>query len=497
MRLFIKSLSLLLAILMIASVAISCGKTDDNKGNKDNNKDTSSVATTTATGETEYQSKLPQMDWEGTQYRILGRQYTEEIFTNFEVDRDEMPEDVVGLAVWNRNEALLAKYGIDVVGNLVEKPQEEAKIFLESGDDLYDLFMCPNTYMQQFGMAGHLININSLEYVDFENDCWNDYANEQLTFGGKLYYTTNKFLLQDKHRTWIVWYNRTLANELNAGYLEQEVFDGTWTIDRFIELSKTCSQESDGQDGMTAGDTWGVTIHTAGNFAQLLYGCGFRLSEMQSDGYPALIGATDYMLSIVDKVLELTVDTEHCYVQSLRPNADDNNNDIESTFREGRAVSMTHAVSWLSNLARVNFEYGVLPMPKYTEEQEDYYCTPGIGNSCLMAVPATINDIKFAGFALEAISEESVDTSYTEYIETKCKLQIAYDEDMSKCFRIIFDSIVYDIAFIDGYGGLDKVIKTDIIMSNSNVYGRLFTKYERKARNEMNKTKEAYAALEY
>ena len=60
------------------------------------------------------------------------------------------------------------------------------------------------------------------------------------------------------------------------------MFDGTWTIDRFIELAKTCSQESDGQEGMTAGDTWGVTLHTGGHFAQLMYGCGFRLSNMQS-----------------------------------------------------------------------------------------------------------------------------------------------------------------------------------------------------------------------
>ena len=488
MRNFIKLISLVLACLMLVSVLVACDNTD--KPNKDN------VANTVQGGNAEG-TKLPQIDWEQREYRILGRQYTEEIFTNFEVDRDEMPEDVVGLAVWNRNATLLSKYGIDVVGNLVEKPADEARIFLEAGDDLYDLFMCPNTYMQQFGMSGHLININGLEYIDFENDCWNDYANEQLTFGGKLYYTTNKFLLQDKHRTWIIWYNRTLANELNAGYLEREVFDGTWTIDRLIEISKTCSRESDGQDGMTAGDTWGVAIHTAGNFAQLLYGCGFRLSTMQKDGYPALIGPTDAMLSIIDKVLELTVDTEHCYVQSLRPTDSDNKNDIESTFREGRAVTMTHAVSWLSNLYRVDFEYGVLPMPKYTEDQEDYYCTPGIGNSCLMAVPATAGDIKFAAFALQAISEESVNTTFKDYIETKCKLQVAYDEDMSKCFNIIFQNIVYDIAFIDGYGDLDKVIKTDIINAGSNIYGRQYSKYEKRAKNEMNKTKEAYAKLEY
>ena len=184
MRSFIKLISLLLVFLMLSSVLVACNNPDKSNDGKDN------VANTIQGGAGN--SKLPEIDWEGREYRILGRQYTEEIFTNFEVDRDEMPEDVVGLAVWNRNATLLAKYGIDVVGNLVDKPADQAKTFLEAGDDLYDLFMCPNIYMQQFGMSGHLININGLEYIDFENDCWNDYANEQLTFGGKLYYTTTE-----------------------------------------------------------------------------------------------------------------------------------------------------------------------------------------------------------------------------------------------------------------------------------------------------------------
>ena len=149
-----------------------------------------------------------------------------------------MPEDVVGLAVWNRNNALMEKYGIDVVGTLEEKPADSAKVFLGSGDDLYDLILCPISSYQAVAMEGFLVNIATLNYVDLENPCWNQYANEQLTFGGKLYYTTNKFMLQDKHRTWSIWYNRTLARELNIGYLETEVFEGTWTIDRLIEIAK-------------------------------------------------------------------------------------------------------------------------------------------------------------------------------------------------------------------------------------------------------------------
>ena len=94
------------------------------------------------------------------------------------------------------NNTIMDKYGIDVVGTLVEPPIDHAKVFINAGDDMYDLVLLPNNMMQQFGTAGQLVNISGLEYVDFDHDCWNDYANKQLTYGGKLYYTTNKFLLE-------------------------------------------------------------------------------------------------------------------------------------------------------------------------------------------------------------------------------------------------------------------------------------------------------------
>ena len=490
---FIKLISLMLACLMLVSVLVSCNDTQQTDDPKESTDD--SVATTVAQTEEEPKTKLPEMNWEGAEYRILGRQYTEDVFTNFEVDRDAMPEDVVGLAVWNRNTALMQKYGIDVVGTLVEKPFDSAKVFLDAGDDLYDLIICQNSNMQTFAMAGQLVNINNLNHINLEHDAWNDYANTQLTFGGKLYYTTNKFLLQDKHRTWIVWYNRTMARELNIGYLETEVFEGMWTLDRLIEIAKLGSAETNGEDGMTGGDKWGVTLSSIGNFAQLAYGSDFRLSDMGSDGYPTLIGATDRMVSILDKVLLLTSDTETCYVQALRP--DGEGMSAAEIYREGRAVVMTHAVSWFSNLHRLDFEYGVLPAPKYTAEQDGYRCFPDANNGTLFAVPATIGDINKAGFGLQAISEESVATSYKEYVETKCKLQIAFDEDMSKCLNIIFDSIVYDIAFLDDYGGFAKVISSDIPKGYSNIYGRMYDKYKKKATNQIGKIKEAYAALPY
>jgi hypothetical protein len=124
-----------------------------------------------------------------------------------------------------------------------------------------------------------------LEYVNMEHDGWIDYNNEQLTMGGRLYYTSNKFLLQDKNRSFILFYNRDMAKELNLGHFEDMVFDGTWTIDKVIELGKQATSDSDGQPGMTKEDTWGAGAVEYYSFAQWAYGAGYRLTTLGSDGY--------------------------------------------------------------------------------------------------------------------------------------------------------------------------------------------------------------------
>ena len=490
--LILRVLSLILAVIMLGSVLVSCGETAKG-GNEGNTQKAPSGGSSSDVGEIEFYEDLPQMDWGGEEYRILGREFDENNFKNFEVDYEEMPEEVVGLAVYNRNLAVKAKYGLDIVGKLVnEKTHIPAKLALETGEDAYELILCPNDQLQPFAMQGYLVNMADLKYVNLEKDCWNAYANEQLTMGGKLYYTTNKFLLQDKHRTWMLWYNRTLAQDLNIGYLEKEVFDGTWTMDRLIEISRLGSAEFDGVDGMTFGDKWGVTFSDPYCFAQLLLGLGFRLSEAGDDGYPRLVGATDQMLSYIDKVFELTTNTDSCFVHNVRPTADDNQKSGAGIFTEGRAVIMGHAISFIDNLHKLDFEYGAIPNPKFNEEQGSYYGVPNISNGSLFAVPATVYDIDKAGFGLQALSEESVDTSYYTYIEQRCKLQDAYDEDMAKCLGIIFDGVVYDIAFISNFGGLGTVISSNLVRGGANNYASQFKKYEKKANNELTKIKEKF-----
>ena len=132
---------MMLAIIMLASCFVAC----DNGGDTTdvNSESDTSLATTP---QDSADGSLEVIDWNGELYTILGRDGgAASQFTNFEVGYDELPVDVVGIAVYKRNENLKNKYNFRVVQTLVSDTNETAQVAYESGDDLYDLVIDTTT----------------------------------------------------------------------------------------------------------------------------------------------------------------------------------------------------------------------------------------------------------------------------------------------------------------------------------------------------------------
>ena len=496
MKKFIKITSFIIALIMIATVFASCGKRDG-----DGSESTGAQVQTSGDG-----TKVPDLeviDWGGMEYRVLGRSNDANGYSwswHFEVDRESIPEDVVGKAVWERNLEMSTNYGIEVKSYLKSDCNGHADTVFGSGDDLYDLMLLSPEKFTPLSVQGYMLDLYSLDYINMEHDAWQDYPNEQLSMGDKLYYTTNKFLLQDKNRCWLFFYNREMAAELKLGHFEDLVFEGTWTIDKVVELAKKATADSDGQDGMTKADTWGVAAAEHYSFAQIAYGAGFRLTEKAVDGYPDLLGAVDSMMQKLDKVYTLTGNYDIYYCdQRVAPNGIVDYNDCAyHIFYNERALFHPGVLSQLDSLLdtvpmECDFEYAPLPNPKYDEKQESYYSIPNLGNGSLLGVPATVVDVAFAGYALELISELSVDTTYEAYIEDKCLLQDVVDQDSADCLRLVFDGIVYDVAFICNIGDLGLMMRNDMGKYRENTFVRL---YDRKAITAEGAIAEIMAAYE-
>jgi len=494
MKTFIRVLSLLLVVIMLSSCFMACNNTGDEKESEKQTDPKTDVTPGTTDGEV---AALPNMNLNGEIYNILGYDNPDYVhLDNFEIAYDELPEDVVGQEVYNRNQALKSKYNFIVTQTLTDNPAETAKISYESGDDLYDLVLYKPNTVQAHAQEGYLLDLNELEYVNLDHDCWSQYINDQLTIGDKLYYTTNDFVLIDKARAFYLFYNRELAEDLKLGYLEDMVDNNTWTLENATKLSKQTSRDVD-NNGYSSADYFGFASEGASQFIHIALSAGFRFTEKDNDGFPKLVGATDKMLNIIDAALDFTADKNIAWCQQTMGQLGVEADHPEIMFLDGRVLLLhmtTFFIEYNYKLRNSTIEIGILPHPKYEASQDVYSSSADNYLGAVLAVPYTVFDEDVAGFCLEAISEASTDTTYTTFIDTKCKYQDAPDKDCARMMDLCFENQVYDVGCFLFNGNDELYTRTayDLQKNGVNLYKRLFDTYKKSAQAEIDALVDAY-----
>ncbi|MBE6596687.1 MAG: hypothetical protein E7641_03355 [Ruminococcaceae bacterium] len=488
------TLVLVLSTLLVCFSA--CGTDGEDPSNTtvittaDEGGETGDGATTT---EDRSVSKLPDKDWGGDSYSVLGRDGGVHVqFYNHEIAADTLNGEVVNDAVYTRNEMIKTKYNIIVQKTLRSDVYATADLLYKSGDDLYDLVIYVPKYAQMHAEQGFLSDLTTVPHVNLNHIAWNDYANEQLTVMGRLYYTTSDFLIQDKSRTYIILYNRGLLRsfeEYSDLYIEDWVESGEWTLEKAAQLVSDFSYEVDGIDGHNENDAFGLTLEGPNSFATLLIGAGFRFSTVE-DGVPKFVGVDEKIISIIDKTLAFAGDRTMAMYDGEWPASP------TLTWCDGRSLLFCSFPSvFESSLNKYcNFEFGILPFPKYDTAQEKYYTHINIGYGSFFAIPMIAENQEFCGFGLEVLTEFSTDTTLEAFYETKCKLQDVYDQRCADMLDLVFENVVYDIAAICNYGGLYDHIATTVITMNMNVYQRLYNKTIDQAQIELDEMLASYSA---
>ena len=113
--------------------------------------DTPAEETETMETETEVACDLPDTDWDGRNFHVLGYDdgtYTQ--FTNFEICVEEANGEVVNDAIFNRNLGIDEQYNATVSQNLLTDIVGSLKSSVMAGDALYD---CVFIDMRNIGTA--------------------------------------------------------------------------------------------------------------------------------------------------------------------------------------------------------------------------------------------------------------------------------------------------------------------------------------------------------
>lgn len=454
-----KTLAFLLAAVMVLSMFVACGDNPDDpadSGNAGNNVGTGDA------GESATPLEVPDTNYGGQEFRILGKGDTQAHWKSVDLTADEMDSDPISLAVYYRNLAVEEKYGITVVEYDVNdyfNQAAEATLSCSSGSDDYDMFaLSPILAVATLINNGYVYDLNEMTYMNLDAEWYDPNSIEQLSLGGKSYLAMGSMLIMDDDATGAIFFNKQIATERSLPDFYSMVNDGTWTIDAMTEYATEVRYDENGNGSMdVATDIWGALSEKSVTLA-FVAGGGNHIISKDKDDYPVIACNSEQYLNMLEKVLVLSNDFETTmFAEALSGYGDVWVEALDVAFNESRALFYAAWLNRATLFRSMETDFGILPYPKYDSDQEDYYSFVSLYCANSISVPLTVTDVDFVSTAIETLSWESMYNSqslneayYTKTLEFKG----ARDEQSQKMLDIIFENTVFDLGYMFDWGGL-------------------------------------------
>ena len=368
---------------------------------------------------------------------------------------EELTGETINDAVFNRNTALSEKYNFNI--NYTES-DGSARITtvmntVLAGDDAWQVLVDGGNFFNGFIVNGMLNDMNTLKYQDYSKPWWHENLNKGISLRNHLYMSVSPMLLLTYMSAYHPFVNADLAANLGVDVkdLYQDVRDGKWTVDRMIDLAGKGSADLNGDGVMDHTDQWGLQSAAFGGYT-IGVGSGFQIARKDNNDEPYFSMISDESMTLWDKLCDRLFSDSGTYLATQNIKGVNIWDGQYAIFREGRALVF---IGNLENQMReYEYNYAVLPMPKYDEQQELYYHTASCWNAPMMGVPVTAADTDKVSFILEAMSKASYEdvmpAFYRDYMERK----LVRDEESIEMLNIIYNSIFFDCGSLYNWGAL-------------------------------------------
>lgn len=390
-------------------------------------------------------------EYEGHTFTVLSHELPDSSIAWKVVDiyTEELNGERINDAVYERNLAMEERFGVKVAQNLQGDPYSVATQLITSGDDSFDLFQTNTQDQCSLVVQGYLLNMSELEYINFDKAWWDSTSIQGISIGGKVYYAIGDSSLNGKKATWVVLFNKALMENAGVPDLYSLVKEGGWTLDKLKEYGEQIAQDMDG-DGVL---TWGSDVFGIGLQHEvvipLLLGDGTKLIDVRDDGTFDYNMSAPAIVDAMEKIHTFLNGGDHYIL-----NCNDYDGKIASQWVEFRKLFMADQIGFfMGHLGTVtlvggemNSDFGILPFPKLSEDQESYYSTFQYNNAYAVSVPKTAGNPTRTGLLTEAYQMLSHTTVLPAYYEYTLTFRNARDTDSGEMLDIIFGSRNFDIS---------------------------------------------------
>ena len=500
MKRVISLIALILLLSFISNIFISCKSSTSGNNDKTTTGQNASVNTSTTTAaddrDEKYISNLPAADFGGKELKLLINVYGGTAGTDNDICVEESSADIIKDAVYKRNTNMQVKYNFkitpiyreytDTLGQLITRD-------VSAGLRSYDAAFLTMNQTSTIVSSNVLMDLNKVPNINLDKYYWDQSVRKQLSFGDKLFYDVSDISVSSMDQTYLLLYNKKLIEEYNVEPLYPLVFSGKWTLDKFNSIIKDKSHNLTGGDKLGTKDFWGFSADDEMYYA-LFCGSGERLTVKDANNMPVLVTPTERMSKAIEIIGEIMKQNNSTYNANLfykdEPDWETNWPSIP-VFREDRALFFGNYISTMSGFRNMQSDFGVLPVPKLDENQENYN-TYAYQLGVVASIPNNLSDedLSFVGFTLEALSEESRKLLVPAYYDTTLKVKYSRDDESSQILDMVFQNRTFDPMYLYDFGGFMTAFRSLLRDGKSNVTS-LFEKNGPKAESAIQKLVDA------
>ncbi len=490
-----KLVCLFLALVLSTTALFSCGG-----DTVETTADTTPADTTPVETETEdpWLDDLPEgMDFGGRTVTILSRVETEK--NEFVVE--ELTGDVINDAIFNRNLGLESRLKVKIANTEITGDDgagiRELENAVTAGSTDYDIF-CSNSYSTaKAAYNGHLLNLADMKYVDLSKEYWSQGLNEAASIGGKQFIASGPMSLGFYRYMMVSMFNKDLFLDAGIDFPYQMVLDGKWTLDYQNQLSETFYVDLNGNGEKDAADRFGYvtrmkndTSINDGYWGSL----GLRTVTKDENGYYVYDVDVETFVNGIDALLRLMNGGGTAQMCA-------NDDDIYKRFNEGLSamtVARLHVVEE-GRFREMEYEYGILPMPKASEAQPTYYSYDQ-DQFLVYGIPKSVpvEEVDNMGMFLEAYASESYNTIKPAYYETALTVKYVNDAESAAMLDMIVEGMTIDPSNL--YLGMITFnapsLLRSILMNNNNTAASMIASSRTSVETNIEKINEAYRSME-
>lgn len=427
---------------------------------------------------------LPQVDMGGKEFTILTQRWYDYAPLDMnDIAIEEQTGEILNDAAFIRQSAVSEKYNCtikchEVIATGGAGGVDEITSSVMAGENAYDFAVIRSVKYNSLITSGYLMDLSDIPYLELEREYYAQQSYSALSICGNHYGIVSNITMNPYLLIFCTYFNKALFEDYNFDNPYDMVRDGSWTIDTVYDLGKIASSDLNGDGKHDAHDRYGISI-VNDVYEGLINSSGVTIAVSNGDTFEKLYNS-EAAITKMQHICDIFKDKEATFnIHSRENELKDAGLDEVKLFKQRGSLFSMAGIYYAPQFRDMDDDFGILPMPKYDEAQEEYISPVFCDVFPITVVPVTNDNLEYTGIIMEELSYRGYTELLPVFYDTILTGKCVRDDDSVEILEMIFSGASYDIGMIFNFGGVRTQIR-NLCLQGSDRFASTFASIDNK-----------------